>query len=138
MGTANLLNSGYYYPFCFERRTYLIRSPSYYKLANILRLITQLEFYHVTCILGGSDNPRLCILWPGRSPSSQSRSLSYWLLSIISCQILAKSHRKSWWSHNWLFGSHLPTPETRRSYYAHFNPSMVLVYSFQLWPLARE
>ena len=29
----------------------LIRSPSYYKLANILRLITQLEFNHVTCIL---------------------------------------------------------------------------------------
>ena len=30
---------------------HLIRSPSCYKLANILRLITQIEFNHVTCIL---------------------------------------------------------------------------------------
>ena len=46
------------------------------------------------------------------SLSTQFQPLSYWLLNIaiVSCQILVKNHKKSWWSHNWLFGSHLPTP----------------------------
>ena len=88
----------------------LIGSPSYYKLANILRLITQLQFNHVTCILEVVTTLD-CALSGLTGPLVASPDLSYWLLSVISCQILAKSHKKSWWSHNWLFGSHLPTPD---------------------------
>jgi hypothetical protein len=54
----------------------------------------------MTCILEVVTTHVDCILWPGPTI----------IVAIINCHSLTKSHKKCWWSHNWLIGSHLPTP----------------------------